>query len=60
MARARGPAFSAPCVPPAPREEGFGKVGAGPGGGGGPGGRGRAAQSVGRGLAAGAVRGTQC
>lgn len=51
--RARGPASSAPCKPPAPREEGFGEVGAGLGGGGR-----REAQSVGRGPAAGAVRET--
>ena len=28
--RARGPASSAPCMPPAPCEEGFGEVEAGP------------------------------
>lgn len=48
--RARGPAFSAPCMPPAPCEEGFGEVEAGPGRGG------RwAVQNVGRLPAAGAV-----
>lgn len=51
--RARGPASTAPCLPPAPREEGFGEVGAGLGGGGR-----REAQSVGRRPAAGAVRET--
>lgn len=43
--QARGPGFSAPCMPPAPREEGFGKVGT-------------SAQSVGCELATGAVPGT--
>lgn len=42
-----------PVLPPAPSEEGFGEVGAGPGGGGR-----RAAPTVGRGPAAGAVRET--
>lgn len=43
--QARGSGFSAPCMPPAPREEGFGKVGT-------------RAQSVGCELATGAVPGT--